>query len=284
MRMLSACDFLGPTVGNCVILPRACADRRLLQNEQIVAAPAGALAHTEAQIVPSNQVDGLNGEGDAEMVGFAQTVCVDPAHEVSAGLEYACALEANVVDILLGHRRQCGTATLTRAFIAEFQMVEDAAIASEVEKVKRRIEALGDAADTVVNFPTHTDGAPSPTSYEELGPAPPGERCIHCGAGNGVKRIRHSGRVDTLHPACVDRYLAAPADPQAKVPGRPPDPLDEHSSPAAPSSAPSFGGIPFMITLEMKARLRLRGFTDDDIVHMRPQQAMDILAEPDRSK
>src|SRR6516225_1407423 len=126
--MFSARDFLGPTVGNSVIFPRACADRRLLQNEHIIAAPAGPLAHTEAHIVPSNQVDGLNSEGDAEMVGFAQTVCVDPAHEVSAGLEYACALEANVVDILLGHRPQCGTSTLTRAFIAEFQMVEDAAV------------------------------------------------------------------------------------------------------------------------------------------------------------
>jgi hypothetical protein len=86
------------------------------------------LAHTEAHIVPSNQVYGFNGDGDAEMVGFAQTLCVDPAHEVSAGLEYVCALDANVVDVLLGHRRQCGTSTLTRAFIAEFQMVEDAAV------------------------------------------------------------------------------------------------------------------------------------------------------------
>jgi hypothetical protein len=74
------------------------------------------------------RVGGLNSEGDAEMVGLAQTVCVYPAHEVSGGLEYACALEANVVDILLSHRRQCGTSTLTRAFIAEFQVVEDAAM------------------------------------------------------------------------------------------------------------------------------------------------------------
>ena len=70
VRMFSARDFLGPTVGDSVIFPRACADRRLLQNEHIIAAPAGPLAHSE---------------GDAEMVGFAQTVCVDPAHEISAG-------------------------------------------------------------------------------------------------------------------------------------------------------------------------------------------------------
>jgi hypothetical protein len=42
-------------------------------------------------------------------------------------------------------------------------------------------------------------------------------------------------------------------------------------------------GIPFMITLEMKDQLRSRGFTDNDVFHMRPQQARDILADPNRN-
>ena len=36
--------------------------------------------------------------------------------------------------------------------------------------------------------------------------------------------------------------------------------------------------VPFMITQDMKRRLRDRGYTNDDIAHLTPQQAHDILA------
>ena len=39
--------------------------------------------------------------------------------------------------------------------------------------------------------------------------------------------------------------------------------------------------VPFMITQDMKRRLRDRGHTDDDIAHLTPKQAHDILATPE---
>jgi hypothetical protein len=58
--------------------------------------------------------------------------------------------------------------------------------------------------------------------------------------------------------------------------GRPavgPDPLDEHG-------APRVASVPFMVTLEMKRGLRALGYSDEQITHLRPQQAHEILANP----
>jgi hypothetical protein len=93
---------------------------------------------------------------------------------------------------------------LIRTRLAKY--VPAAAIGREVEKVVRRIEALSDATVTQAGEVTQ------PASYEVLGPALPGEQCIVCGSGIGMKRIRHGGQVDILHPACAQSLLAAVAD------------------------------------------------------------------------
>jgi putative DNA primase/helicase len=108
--------------------------------------------------------------------------------------------------------------------------------------------------------------------YEVLGPAPGGERCTLCGSGGGVERIKHRGRVNLWHPACADRYLAAMADPPVKVPDLGPDPLDENGAPRAAS-------VPFMLTQDMKRRLRAYDYSDEEIAHLTPQQAHEILAK-----
>jgi hypothetical protein len=65
---------------------------------------------------------------------------------------------------------------------------------------------------TVVNFRTHAGRATEPASYEVLGPAPSGERCVYCGKGSGVKRIKHGGEVDLLHEGCARNHLVAMAN------------------------------------------------------------------------
>jgi hypothetical protein len=149
------------------------------------------------------------------------------------------------------------------------------AIDAEVEKVVRRIEALGDADGTVVNFPTRARRATEPAPYEVLGSAQPGERCVHCGRGSGVKRIKHGSEVDLLHEGCAPDLLAAMANPQVKLPDLGPDPLDEHGAPRAAS-------VPFMLTQDMKRQLRAHGYSDEEIGHLTPQQAHEILAREGR--
>jgi hypothetical protein len=149
------------------------------------------------------------------------------------------------------------------------------AIDAEVEKVVRRVEALGDADGTVINFPTHARRATEPASYEVLGPAPPGERCIGCGKGGGVKRIRHSGEVDLLHEGCARAHSAAMANPPFELPDLGPAPLDEHGAPRA-------GSVPLMMTHDMKRRLRAYGLSDQEIAHLTPQRAHEILDQEGR--
>jgi hypothetical protein len=109
----------------------------------------------------------------------------------------------------------------------------------EVENVVRRIAAWGDVDDTL---PTQAGRATEPAPYEVLGGGPPGERCVRCGKSGGVKRIRYRGCVDLWHPACLNRHLAALADPPVKVPEGPPDPLDEHGAPH-PAPPPPANGV-----------------------------------------
>jgi hypothetical protein len=63
-----------------------------------------------------------------------------------------------------------------------------------------------------VNLASDPDKPPAPPPpFEMLGPSPPGQRCISC----GVKRIKLTGQDGTvcLHVSCVEKYLAALADP-----------------------------------------------------------------------
>jgi hypothetical protein len=53
----------------------------------------------------------------------------------------------------------------------------------------------------------------------------------------------------------------------------------DDNEPAAPEPKGNAGHI----TIEMKDKLKRRGFSDDDIFDMSPQRARDILAEPNRS-
>jgi hypothetical protein len=96
--------------------------------------------------------------------------------------------------------------------------------------------------ETPVHSGKRVSEAPPPSNreemdnpkYEVLGPAPTGEQCTICGKGCDVQRVKHRGRVNLWHLACVDRHLAAKANPPVKPPDRGPDPPDEHGAPRQP--------------------------------------------------
>jgi hypothetical protein len=134
----------------------------------------------------------------------------------------------------------------------------------------------GDGSDSSYGiFPNLTGRDTHPVLYEVLGSAPAGERCTVCGKGSGVKRIKHGGEVYLWHEDCGRRHLAAMADPPFKLPDLGPDPLDEHGAPRAAS-------VPFMLTQDMKRRLRAYGYSDEEIAHLTPQRAHEILAQEGR--
>ena len=64
-------------------------------------------------------------------------------------------------------------------------------------------------------------------------------------------------------------------EPPVELPDLGPDPLDEHGAPRAAS-------VPFMLTQDMKRRLRAYGYSDEEIAHLTPQQAHEILAREGR--
>jgi hypothetical protein len=68
--------------------------------------------------------------------------------------------------------------------------------------------------------------------------------------------------------------------PVVEVPDLGPDPLDEHNAPGAAQDQGTVAAVKLMITRADKARLRERGFTDQDIAHMTPQDAQAVLQQP----
>ncbi len=130
---------------------------------------------------------------------------------------------------------------------------------------------VGDGSDSSDGiFPNLTGRDTDPGLYEVLGSAPAGQRCTICGKGSGVKRIKHGGEVDLWHEDCGRRHLAAMAEPPFKLPDLEPAPLDEHGAPRAAS-------VPFMLTQDMKRRLRAYGYSDEEIAHLTPERAHEIL-------
>src|SRR5262245_27086630 len=123
-----AINFLRPPTWYPVIRPIRCNDRRLLQHEQIIAAPPRALAHTHSKIVPSNEIDGFLAIEDALVVSLAKPKGVDPAKTIGARCQHASYLAAARIDVILVHRRQRSTTFLASAFVAEFQYVEHAPV------------------------------------------------------------------------------------------------------------------------------------------------------------
>jgi len=81
--------------------------------------------------------------------------------------------------------------------------------------------------------------------------------------------------VNLWHLACADRYRATLADPLVKESELPPAPLNEHGGALAAS-------MPLMLTRDMKRRLRAYGYSDEEIAHLTPQQAHEILAQEGR--
>jgi hypothetical protein len=67
--------------------------------------------------------------------------------------------------------------------------------------------------------------------------------------------------------------------PVVEVPDQGPDPLDAHGAPLAAQDQGTTASMPFMLTKEMKRRLRVCGYSDEQIAHMTPQEAHDILGQ-----
>lgn len=105
-----------------------------------------------------------------------------------------------------------------------------------------------------------------------------GVPCIHCGIADGsvfkIKdgRLRKGqGHSEALHEGCAeDWYTGKPAPKTQPLSPEPSLGVGDHS-------APETASVPFMVTQEMKHRLRLYGYSDDAIRHLTPQQAQEIL-------
>ena len=67
--------------------------------------------------------------------------------------------------------------------------------------------------------------------------------------------------------------------PVVDVPDQGPDDLDEHGTPLAAQDQGTIASVPFMLTKEMKRRLRFCGYSDEQIAGMTPQEAHDILGQ-----
>jgi putative DNA primase/helicase len=70
-------------------------------------------------------------------------------------------------------------------------------------------------------------------------------------------------------------YLGEPVE----VPDLGRDPFDEHGASVAPQDQGRVASVPFMLTQEMKRRLRVCGYSDEQIAGMTPQEAHDILGQ-----
>jgi hypothetical protein len=99
--------------------------------------------------------------------------------------------------------------------------------------------------------------------------APPLEPCAHCGRADGsvfqMTDLRHANPLDPhggampslfLHEDCVQPYYAA----------------HPHGQGSASAS------VPFMLPQEMRRRLRICGYSDQEIAQLTPQRAREILA------
>src|SRR5215471_1897236 len=69
---------------------------------------------------------------------------IEPARQIAARLEHAGDLNADLVDVVLVHRRQPGAAALAFAFVAELELVEYGAVL-RIEEYERRA-AVGQRA------------------------------------------------------------------------------------------------------------------------------------------
>lgn len=120
----AAIDFLDSPAQDTVIAPRACGDRRLLQDEQIITTPTGSFTHPGPQIVPGNQINGLENVGNPEMVRLTYSKRIDPPQQVTARPEHASTLATDSVNVALGHWRQFGAPALSSSLVAEFQTIQ----------------------------------------------------------------------------------------------------------------------------------------------------------------
>jgi hypothetical protein len=129
VRVDSAINLLSPPVRNTAITPsRSRTQRRLLQYPQVIAAPPGAVAHADAPAIPADHIDAWKDVGDVEMSTRADAVRVCPAHQVTARPQHPRYISAARVDIVITHRRQCTSRTLTGSLVAVFQPIEHAAV------------------------------------------------------------------------------------------------------------------------------------------------------------
>jgi predicted DNA-binding protein len=107
--------------------------------------------------------------------------------------------------------------------------------------------------------------------------------------GNAETEWRRAGYtpVHTAHGIvwCPRSYPGLQQPEPAEVPS--PEPLSEeeaarnlrdHEEYIAGLGAPRVASVPFMVTQDMKRRLRARGLSDEEITCLTPQQAWEILA------
>src|SRR5208282_1222896 len=106
-------------------LPRAlCADRWLLQENQILAASARAVTHANAALIPCYQVHSLQSvTKEMRHAATAQKELVGPHRHVTARLEYPDDFPTEVFNVIIGHLRERGTTLLPLALVAIGQLV-----------------------------------------------------------------------------------------------------------------------------------------------------------------
>ena len=107
VRMNSGIDLFNPAIADAVIAPgRLREQRRLLQNQQIVAAAPAAIAHAEPPIIPGDQVDAGQDILNSQVIAATEAKGVGPQEQISARAQDARDVAAALLDVRIRHRRQ----------------------------------------------------------------------------------------------------------------------------------------------------------------------------------
>jgi hypothetical protein len=101
--------------------------------------------------------------------------------------------------------------------------------------------------------------------------------CAVVKGGAGAKtRMRTKARRDEIKGTSSDPLYTGPL---VEVPDLGPDQLDEHGAPVVAQDQRTVASVPFMLTQELKRRLRVCGYSDEQIARMTPQEAHNILGQ-----
>jgi putative DNA primase/helicase len=156
------------------------------------------------------------------------------------------------------------------------------------EAFERYLPAKGDSKCRSVGDPTNTGTSENskvsePETFRHFEKAKKSSNdglsdtsTLSKGGSGGKTHVRTKVRHDVLRATDGNPLYTGPV---VDVPDQGPDPLDAHGQPTAAPDQGTVASVPFMLTQEMKRRLRVCGYSDGEIATMTPQRAHDILGQ-----